>query len=94
MAQIFFDDLYKKHPSPRAGHLVDEMLKGFKSVTESNEVKEFDVTVKYYRNMPSITTEKTISVDACNEIEAEEKVRRMYPNITTLTVTECPPRKD
>jgi len=73
-----------RRTSPREDRLFEQILDAFKD----NIVKEYDVTVIYYHNMPSITTEKTVTVDASSEIVAEEKVRKMFPNITSLTVTE------
>jgi hypothetical protein len=69
--------------SPREKHVMDKLIEGFK---EATTVREYDVTVIYWHNMPSITTERTVTVDARNEIEAEEKVKKMFPNITSISV--------
>jgi len=73
--------------TPRQKHLIKKMMEGYKKATEN---KEYDVTVVYYHNMPSITTTKTLTVDATNEIEAESKVRQKFPNITSIMVEKCP----
>ena len=49
------------------------------------QIKEYDVIIQFYYNLPSMTTTKTITIDATCKTEAETKVRKMFPNIISLT---------
>jgi len=83
-----FEFFGKRRCSSREEHLFEKMVEGM-----AEGMKEFDVIVTYYRNMPSMTTTQTVHISASDAIEAEEIVRDehkapAFPNIQDLEVRE------
>lgn len=50
--------------------------------------KLFKVNVKFFYNIPSMVHTKEITIEASDEIDAKEKIKRRYPNIINITVDE------
>lgn len=53
---------------------------------EESESKNHKYYVKFYRNMPLVTSEKRGSVYADSMKEASEEIKKMYPNIIKLSI--------
>ncbi len=61
-----------------------------KTLTPDSEapIKEYSATVKFFRNIPSITTTATIPIDGRSELEVTDKVYNKYPNILSLDIQQ------
>jgi len=68
--------------------LLSDFLSESDKKTFMEQIKEYDVIIQFYYNLPSMTTTKTITIDAICKTEAETKVRKMFPNIISLTIFE------
>lgn len=73
----------------RRGEYIKYTASGQKILLGHAELPEeniYSVIVSFYYNVPSMEHTKTVEIEAGDSIEAEEKVRKMFPNIISLAV--------
>lgn len=73
----------------RQGEYIEYTASGQKILLGHAKLPEeniYSVIVSFYYNVPSMEHTKTVEIEAGDSIEAEEKVRKMFPNIISLAV--------